>query len=268
VRAARKEFGSGTDVQFTAPMVLIEASLALAAGDIAAARRLLGPPFEASVLGFGARYAWPLVWLGLRVEADAAAAGAPADAARSRTLRDLARTVPVLTAPAQAYRALTDAEAARLDGRGQVEAWERAVAATTAAYPLCYTRFRLAEAYAIAGRAEAATATARDCLRLAEELGSAVTRDVRDLARRARLRIEVAEPAADGPQAEQRIRLTDREREVLALVAEGQSNGKIATTLFISPKTASVHVSNILAKLGVTSRTEAATTAYRTGLLT
>jgi len=68
----------------------------------------------------------------------------------------------------------------------------------------------------------------------------------------------------DGPLGS----LTDREREVLALVAEGQSNGKIATTLFISPKTASVHVSNILAKLGVASRTEAATSAYRLGLLT
>ena len=52
--------------------------------------------------------------------------------------------------------------------------------------------------------------------------------------------------------------LTDREREVLALVAAGRSNGQIATALFISPKTASVHVSNILAKLGVSGRVEAA----------
>jgi DNA-binding CsgD family transcriptional regulator len=60
--------------------------------------------------------------------------------------------------------------------------------------------------------------------------------------------------------------LTDREREVLALVAAGRSNGQIATALFISPKTASVHVSNILAKLGVSGRVEAAAVAHRLGL--
>ena len=52
--------------------------------------------------------------------------------------------------------------------------------------------------------------------------------------------------------------LTGREREVLALVAAGRTNHDIAGELFISPKTASVHISHILAKLGATSRTEAA----------
>jgi DNA-binding CsgD family transcriptional regulator len=60
--------------------------------------------------------------------------------------------------------------------------------------------------------------------------------------------------------------LTDREREVLRLLADGRSNGQIATALFISPKTASVHVSNILAKLGVSGRVEAAGVAHRLGL--
>jgi DNA-binding NarL/FixJ family response regulator len=53
---------------------------------------------------------------------------------------------------------------------------------------------------------------------------------------------------------------------VLALVAAGRSNRQIAQALFISPRTASVHVSNILAKLGVASRVEAATNAHRLGL--
>jgi DNA-binding NarL/FixJ family response regulator len=53
---------------------------------------------------------------------------------------------------------------------------------------------------------------------------------------------------------------------VLALVAAGRSNRQIAQELFISPKTASVHVSNILAKLGVTGRVEAAAVAHRRGL--
>jgi DNA-binding NarL/FixJ family response regulator len=61
--------------------------------------------------------------------------------------------------------------------------------------------------------------------------------------------------------------LTTREREVLRLVAVGRTNGEIGTELFISTKTASVHVSNILAKLGVGARGEAAALAYREGLL-
>jgi DNA-binding NarL/FixJ family response regulator len=61
--------------------------------------------------------------------------------------------------------------------------------------------------------------------------------------------------------------LTDREQEVMALIAEGRTNRQIALQLYISEKTVSVHVSNILAKLGVHSRTEAAAVARREGLL-
>ena len=61
--------------------------------------------------------------------------------------------------------------------------------------------------------------------------------------------------------------LTAREREILPLVADGRSNGEIGKQLFISTKTVSVHVSNILAKLGAASRTEAAAIARRRGLL-
>ncbi|MCC2277495.1 response regulator transcription factor [Streptomyces sp. ET3-23] len=67
-------------------------------------------------------------------------------------------------------------------------------------------------------------------------------------------------------QAGDGLGLTPRERDVLRLVALGHSNGRIAEELFISPKTVSVHVSNILAKLGVSGRGEAAATAHRTGL--
>jgi DNA-binding CsgD family transcriptional regulator len=68
------------------------------------------------------------------------------------------------------------------------------------------------------------------------------------------------------PHAEPAARdaiLTDRENEVLALVAEGLSNGEIGRRLFISPKTVSVHVSNILAKLQLSSRTQAAAHYHR-----
>jgi DNA-binding NarL/FixJ family response regulator len=61
--------------------------------------------------------------------------------------------------------------------------------------------------------------------------------------------------------------LTPRESEILALVAEGRTNGEIGRQLFISTKTVSVHVSNILAKLDAASRTEAAAVARRRGLV-
>jgi DNA-binding NarL/FixJ family response regulator len=61
--------------------------------------------------------------------------------------------------------------------------------------------------------------------------------------------------------------LTPRELEVLRLVTQGRTNRDIAAELFISAKTVSVHVSNILAKLGVTTRGEAAAAAHRLSLL-
>jgi DNA-binding NarL/FixJ family response regulator len=61
--------------------------------------------------------------------------------------------------------------------------------------------------------------------------------------------------------------LTPREREILALVAQGRTNREIASQLYISAKTVSVHISNILSKLGAGGRTEAVALARRRGLL-
>ncbi|MFZ1995336.1 MAG: response regulator transcription factor, partial [Solirubrobacteraceae bacterium] len=72
-------------------------------------------------------------------------------------------------------------------------------------------------------------------------------------------------PVAEPGELE-RLGLTAREREVLRLVADGRSNSQIAEALFISRKTASVHVSNILSKLGVSTRVEAAALAHRRGI--
>ena len=69
-----------------------------------------------------------------------------------------------------------------------------------------------------------------------------------------------------GPEPSGPAELTPREREVAALLAEGLSNAALAERLYISPRTAAVHVSNILAKLGMASRTEVAAWATREGL--
>jgi DNA-binding NarL/FixJ family response regulator len=92
--------------------------------------------------------------------------------------------------------------------------------------------------------------------------------EVKALAKRARLRLDpdATAPATEPPTPAEDLGLTPREAEVLALVAAGRSNGQIAQALYISPKTASVHVSNILAKLGVHTRGEAAAVAHRLSL--
>lgn len=102
--------------------------------------------------------------------------------------------------------------------------------------------------------------------RRARELADAA----RALAHRLRWTQLAEELTEDGscPRRQEPSReLTTREREVLALVADGRSNGEIGKQLYISTKTVSVHVSNILAKLGAAGRTEAAAIARRDGLL-
>jgi DNA-binding CsgD family transcriptional regulator len=102
-------------------------------------------------------------------------------------------------------------------------------------------------------------------------LGAApLRREIELLAQRGRLRLEepvdtTASPEAP-PSPAASLGLTRREAEVLALVAQGRTNRQIGQALFITPKTASIHVSRILAKLGVAGRGEAAAIAHRLGL--
>jgi DNA-binding CsgD family transcriptional regulator/tetratricopeptide (TPR) repeat protein len=172
---------------------------------------------------------------------------------------------------AHGYVALAEAERARVDGPA-VDAWEVALAAWPGPwhpFERAYVGYRLAEAV-LAGtgdRERAATllAAARD---VSDELGARPLRDAIDvLARRAGLDAADPRPGDGGVAADGAPTLTQREQQVLALVAEGMSNGQIAQRLFISTKTASVHVSNILAKLGVRTRGEAAARAHREGVV-
>jgi DNA-binding CsgD family transcriptional regulator len=173
------------------------------------------------------------------------------------------------------------AERARAAAAPDPEAWRAAIAAWEARdrpYEAAYARWRGAEAHLAGGDKAAARDLLADAWRWASEQGAQpLTGEIETLARRARLDPSAPSPAAAGSaapavsgspsdRAADDFGLTRREREVLALVAEGWTNRQVADHLFISENTAGVHVSNILGKLAASSRTEAAAIAHRLGL--
>jgi len=172
-----------------------------------------------------------------------------------------------------AWHALGLAERTRRDGQPDPAAWAAAVAAWERLgqpYRAAYAGFRQAEALLATGDRDTATMVLGRAAEVTGCLGARpLDAEVKALGRRARLDLApptgaAAPAAAPGPAAQ--LGLTRREVEVLALVAAGRSNRQIAQALFISPKTAGVHVSNLLAKLGVHTRVQAAAVAHRLGL--
>ncbi|QTE31460.1 AAA family ATPase [Pengzhenrongella sicca] len=163
----------------------------------------------------------------------------------------------------RAWLARARAEHGRLTGANDPELW--AAAAAEFAYGYRYeqarTAWRWAQALLEAGDRDGARTQAQAAERAAREMGAGPLLDaVHALARRGRL---------DVPGARARVAdlLTAREAEVLALVAHGLTNRQIGEQLFISGKTVSVHVSNVLAKLGASGRAEAVGIAHQRGLL-
>ncbi|MDF5751907.1 helix-turn-helix transcriptional regulator [Spongiactinospora sp. TRM90649] len=133
-------------------------------------------------------------------------------------------------------------------------------------YPQARALVMAAKEASVAGDREAAAVRLRDAHPLAVSLGAhPLIESIEVLSRRVGVSLDGGAPLADTTGADL---LTPREVEVLRLVAQGRSNRDIAAELFISAKTVSVHVSNILAKLGVSSRTEATAAAHRRSLLT
>jgi DNA-binding CsgD family transcriptional regulator/tetratricopeptide (TPR) repeat protein len=173
----------------------------------------------------------------------------------------------------QAYLAHAEADYCRALGSDQVAGWQEAAAAWDGlgrAYPAAIARWREAEALVAAGDRDAAVGPASAAVAEAERLGAAwLAGELESLAARARLRLgaegEAGEPV-ERDEDEDPFGLTPRERQVLALVAAGATNREIGRQLYMAEKTASVHVSRILAKLDVRSRTEAAGVAHRLGL--
>jgi DNA-binding CsgD family transcriptional regulator len=171
-----------------------------------------------------------------------------------------------------------EAHHSRLTGRGDPDRWAEAATAwedLSCPWPAAYAHWRQAEALLAAGvpRDQAAPPLRRAWTTASALKAQLLLAEVESLGRRARIELAPAPSPADGTEREdtpdtglRRLGLTPRETEVLGLVAEGRTNRQIAEALFISDRTASVHVSNILTKLGVANRAEAAVAAHRLGL--
>jgi DNA-binding CsgD family transcriptional regulator len=278
LREARRHLRRSSASQFALPLAGVEAEFARSGGDLDAAREVADRALTRTDIGEEQRYKWPVLSLAARIEAERALSTGDGEAARARmtALRATADSMDATTASDRGHQALLAAEQTRLEHEGEVAAWSDAVSACRAmneAHPLAYALLRHAEALA-AHEPGAAAASAREALELAQGMGAApLAEEIEALIRRARLRVEedadaasVVEENGVAPELN-RLGLTARESEVLSLIADGYSNGQIAERLFITRKTASVHVSNILAKLGVGTRLEAAAMAHRMGLV-
>jgi DNA-binding CsgD family transcriptional regulator len=281
--------------EFRTPLLTAEAELATWEGRLADIRAIAaegielaekpGPPDPS------------LAWLAatvLRAEADAAAAVGPnataADRAAiaavvariDRAAQVAAATTRELLEGSRRGRALLGlivAERGRLTGSDDPRAWAAVAVAWTEAgrpYPSSYADYRAAAAILAAGGSRKdATVSLVAAATIARELRAApLLGRIERLARQARIDLGTPDSADarvardDGPSGTvAALGLTQREAEVLRLVAGGWTNQQIGDALFITRKTASVHVSNILGKLGVDHRTEAAAVAHRLGLV-
>jgi DNA-binding CsgD family transcriptional regulator len=176
----------------------------------------------------------------------------------------------VATIPAE--RATWDAERTRLAGQSDPAAWGAAGKAWQdlgCPHRAGYARWRQAQAQLDAGQPAAATAALRAAADAAEGHAPLLAQ-VRALAQRARIPLQVPSATAQNPPPTAvpvPYGLTSRELAVLRLLAAGRTNAQIGAELYISPKTAGVHVSSILRKLGVSGRVQAAALAERADLL-
>ncbi|WP_432559409.1 helix-turn-helix transcriptional regulator [Granulicoccus sp. GXG6511] len=209
---------------------------------------------------------WQLIGVGYAALADGAAATEERIALLERIAAELPETwlVPLL-------RAWSVAETS-----GKLADWQAMQAVTPELRPIWLTLWsgvRTAAAALAEGDPAAAEAQIQAGHRLAAELGAAdfVSRFEAlsaGLPSASRKRApEQGDRSADRSSTGRSVGLTARELEVLQLVTQGRTNGEIASELVVTTKTISVHVSNILAKLGVGSRTEAAAWAHRQGIL-
>ncbi|MDG4773580.1 LuxR family transcriptional regulator [Solwaraspora sp. WMMD792] len=311
---------AGGGMRHMLPLLTLRAGLAMWRGRHAEAREAVQQGIDLAERHSGDVWLQaPLVWHGLRAEAEARSSGTPTDPqAVQRLVKVVGRmerssntetAAPVRDAVI-GYRELCAAEISRIDGRSDPVLWSRAAEVWERRchpYPAAYARLRQAEAlYAIRTRNADATRALQAAYRTARRLGARpFTQEIKALASRARVALGAGEsepmPEVDSqervtlragltspPTVGERVAralvndrakrtsmveragqvlapggpdelavLTDRERQVLELVAEGRTNRATAEALFISERTVGVHVSNILNKLQVRTRVEA-----------
>lgn len=283
----------GDEPQFHGPIGVARAALALRAGDLDAAWTAVETALQriefctedtgriVHVASWGVRVAARAAQDARDRREDDGPAIARAEAMAERVEAAVTTGGPMEHASALVSRAeLACARGAGAPGdfHAVADAWR----AHEFPYAEACALWRAAELEADAGDREAAASSTAAALGIAQRLGSRwLAEELRGLVARARLVLPIdAAPAVDAPAVgaaevdAQRARsavedpfgLTPRERQVLALVAGGATNREVGASLFMAEKTASVHVSRILAKLGVRSRTEAAAVAHRTGL--
>jgi DNA-binding CsgD family transcriptional regulator len=220
---------------------------------------------------------------GVRVEADAAVRARDLGEDPSFAVGSAAGLIARVEACAEgvrpveaAFLASARAEDSRAQGSDDPALWAAAVDAWEALgrpYRAAQARRRKAEAQLARGDRDTAAASAVEALAAAQKIGAEwLASEIEGFALRARLRLEPDESSpAPAPTAtdagEDPFGLTPREHQVLALLAGGRTNREIGQTLYMAEKTASVHVSRILSKLDVRSRTEAAALAHRVGLV-
>ena len=209
----------------------------------------------------------------------AAAAAAAADSLADwvRQMGGVPFTDHPLVAAIPAERASWDAEWTRLAGPGNPQAWGGAAKAWQdlgCTHRAAYAWWRQAQVHLDNGQPAAVAAGPLRAAAVAADGHAPLLAEIRALAERARIPLPpsaeatpVASTAQPPPQIPALYGLTARELVVLRLLAAGRTNAQIGAELHMSPKTAGVHVSNILRKLGVSGRVQAAALAERAGLL-
>jgi DNA-binding CsgD family transcriptional regulator len=248
-------------------------------GDLAGARATVDEGLAAVAAAEDTETVLDLLTAGLRAEADAAGVpglGSPERLAALTTALDgvsAAGEEEDLLPHSRLQEHLCRVELARARGTAGADAWREVAehaGRLTRPHREAYARYRQGEAELAERRKPAATTSLRTALGIARRLGAEPLADaVEGLARRARLTLdEAAKPqAGQVPERAAARGLTAREVEVLRLVVDGATNRAVARRLGMSEKTASVHVSRIIGKLGAGNRGEAAAAAQRLRLL-
>lgn len=265
---------TSTEAQFIVPLARTEAELARVDGRIADVRLALERVARLNGAGVAAldEYVWPLIVTVARAEADHAeslrAQGeepGPDSAGVIAYLRKLAPTKAMPYPYSAVCAVIAEAEYARWEGIETDDAWDTALAVAHASYTpphhLAYILWRCAESAHKTKAPDRAAELMSRAHSVAHHTGMRPLLEALDAL--AQDTDEPPEPASSSF----RSMLTQRETEVLQLIAEGLTNGQIGSRLHIATKTASTHVSNILVKLGASTRTEAVATAHRLGLL-